>query len=74
MVDLLPCEDGHAQERSLLPALVETVQRGEVGVGDRNFCVTDCLVGIAERDADFIVREHEQIRFTPQEAMHAWPC
>jgi hypothetical protein len=24
-VDLVPCEDGHAQERSLLPALVETV-------------------------------------------------
>ena len=69
MVDLFPCEDGHAQERSLLPALVETVQRGEVWVGDRNFCVTDFLVGIARRGAYFIVREHEQVRFTPQEAM-----
>jgi IS4 transposase len=69
MVDLVPCADGHAQERSLLPALVETVQRGEVWVGDRNFCVTDFLVGIAERGAYFIVREHEQVRCTPQEAM-----
>lgn len=69
MVDLFPCEDGHAQERALLPAIVETVQRGEVWVGDRNFCVTDFLVGIAERGAYFIVREHEQVRFTPQEAM-----
>jgi IS4 transposase len=71
MVDLFPCEDGHAQERSLLPALVETVQSGEVWVGDRNFCVTDFLVGIAQRGAYFIVREHEQVRFTPQEAMRA---
>jgi hypothetical protein len=53
-----------------LPALVETVQRGEGWVGDRNFCVTDFRVGIAPRGAYFIVREHEQGRFTPQEAMH----
>lgn len=70
MVDLFPCEDGHAQERSLLPVIVQTVQRGEVWVGDRNFCVTDFLAGIAQRDAYFIIREHEQVRFTPQEAMH----
>lgn len=69
MVNLVPCEDGHTQERALLPALVETVQRGEVWIGDRNFCVTDFLVGIAARGAYFIVREHEQIRFTPHEAM-----
>jgi len=68
-VDLFPCEDGHAQERSLLPALVETLQRGEVGVGDRHFCVTDLLVGMAQRGAYFIVREHEHVRLTPQEAM-----
>jgi hypothetical protein len=71
MVELAPCEDGQAQERALLPALVETVQRGEVWIGDRNFCVTDFLVGIAVRGAYFMVREHEQIRFTPHEAMRA---
>lgn len=64
MVDLWPCEDGHAQERSLLPALVETIRQGQVWVGDRNFCVTDFLIGIAARGAYFIVREHEQVRFT----------
>src|SRR5512134_1552744 len=35
-VDLFPGEDGHAQERSLLPVIVETVQPGEVWVGDRH--------------------------------------
>lgn len=69
MVDLFPSEDGHAQERSLLPAVVETVQPGEVWIGDRNFCVIDFLAGLAARGACFIVREHEQVRFTPQEAM-----
>jgi hypothetical protein len=69
MVDLFPSEDGHAQERALLPAVVETVRRGEVWVRDRNFYVTDFLVGIAARGASFIIREHEQVRLTPQEAM-----
>ena len=54
MVDLFPGEDGHAQERSLLPAVVETVRRGQVWVGDRNFCVADFLVDIAARGAFFI--------------------
>jgi hypothetical protein len=31
MVDVFPCEDGHAQERSLLPAIVQTVQAGDLG-------------------------------------------
>ena len=69
MVDLFPSEDGHAQARALLPAVVETVQWSAVWVGDRNFCVTDFLVGIAARGASFIIREHEQLRFTPQKAM-----
>src|SRR5512143_425588 len=69
MVELFPCEDGHAQERSLLPIIVKTVKPGEVWIGDRNFCVTDWLVGLAERGASFIIREHEQVRVTPQEAM-----
>lgn len=70
MVDVFPCEDGHAQERSLLPAIVETVQAGEVWIGDRNFCVTDFLFGIAQRGACFIIREHSQLRFRPLEAQH----
>ena len=35
--DVIPCEDGHAQERSLLPQILETVQRGEVWIADRNY-------------------------------------
>src|SRR5713101_6687435 len=50
-VDVFPCEDGHAQERSLLPAVLETVQAGEVWIEDRNFCTTGFLFGIERRRA-----------------------
>ncbi|MGV2828751.1 hypothetical protein [Myxosarcina sp. GI1(2024)] len=38
--DIFPCEDGHAQERSLLPEVLEAVKAGELWIGDRNLCTT----------------------------------
>jgi IS4 transposase len=58
VADVIPCEDGHAQERSLLPQILETVQRGEVWIADRNFCTAKFLFGIMARRAHFIIREH----------------
>ena len=57
---LIGCEDGHAQERSLLPDALELVQAQEVWLGDRNFCTTNFLFGIAQRDAFFLIRQHGQ--------------
>ncbi len=57
-VDVLPCEDGHAQERSLLPELLKSVESKEVWVADRNFCTFDFLTGIVERKAYFVIRQH----------------
>src|SRR3954468_13441114 len=45
-IDVVPCEDGHAQERSLLDAILETVVDNDVWVADRNFCTTAFLFGI----------------------------
>lgn len=58
VTDVIPCEDGHAQERSLLPQILETVRRGEVWIADRNFCTAKFLFGIMDRHAHFIIREH----------------
>jgi Transposase DDE domain len=58
-VDVFPCEDGHAQERSLLPAVLETVQAGDVWIDDRNFCTLDFLFGIAVRHGCFVTRQHK---------------
>lgn len=62
-IDVLPCEDGHAQERSLLPELLETVEAGDLWIADRNFCTIAFLFGIAARNAKFIIRQHGNVPF-----------
>lgn len=57
--DVFPCEDGHAQERSLLNAILPTLESKDVLIMDRNFCVRDFLSGIADKDAYFICRQHQ---------------
>ena len=57
--DVFPCEDGHAQERSLLSAVLPSIERKDVLIMDRNFCVRDFLHGIAARDAYCICRQHQ---------------
>jgi IS4 transposase len=58
MTNIVPCEDGYAQERSLITALLELVQEGEVWIEDRNFCTTEFVFGVQERQAYFLVRQH----------------
>jgi len=59
-IDMFPCEDGHAQERSLLCEVLPTIEQGDVIVADRNFCTMDFLGGIADASAGFIIRQHKQ--------------
>jgi len=56
--ELVPCECGHAQERSLLPKLLERIRAETVIVADRNFCTTQFLFGLFRRSAYFIIRQH----------------
>ena len=58
VTDVFPCEDGHAQERSLLPEVLTTVQRRDLWIADRNFCTAGFLLGIKERMAFFVIRQH----------------
>lgn len=64
-----PCEDAYTQERALLPAVLGTVEAGDVVVADRNFCTTEFLSGLGERNAMGLIREHGQIRYRPLEAV-----
>lgn len=57
-VDAFPCEDAYVQERALLSRVLETVEAGDLWVGDRNFCTTDFLFGLARRRASFLIRQH----------------
>lgn len=56
--DVFPCEDGHAQERALLAAVLERVQAGEVVMADRNMCTVGFTCGLDDRWACFVIREH----------------
>lgn len=58
ITELVPCECGHAQERSLLAPLLERTTPGTVTIADRNFCTTLFLDGLAEREAHFVIRQH----------------
>lgn len=62
-VDVWPCEDGHAQERSLLDCLGVCVRAQDVYVMDRNFCVRSHLLSIAEQGGYFICRHHKQMPY-----------
>lgn len=62
-IDVIPCLDGHAQERSLLGEALEIVEKNDLWIGDRNFCTVDYLFGIAERKARFVIRQHGNLPF-----------
>jgi hypothetical protein len=57
-IDAICCEDAHAQERSLLAPVLETVAPRDVWVADRNFCTTAFLFGVAGRGGSFAIRRH----------------
>ena len=57
--EVFPCEDGHAQERSLLGEVLATVVARDLLIMDRNFCVRDFLHGISTRQAAFVGRQHQ---------------
>ena len=61
--DVLPCEDGHAQERSLLGRVLETVQVHDLWRQDRNCCPCAFLCEIDRRGACFITRQPEGLPF-----------
>lgn len=56
--DVVLCEDGHAQERSLLSQVLPLLARGDLLIADRNFGMLTFLFGIMARCARFIIREH----------------
>jgi len=62
-VDVFPCEDGHAQERSLLGDVLETVEKNDVWVADRNFCTCGFITEIANSGAFFIIRQHAGLAY-----------
>jgi IS4 transposase len=58
VVDVVPTEDAHVQERLLMPALLQQARPGELWLADCNFSTRAILGGWIAQGACFIVREH----------------
>ena len=56
--------DGHAQERSLLPAWLATVREHDLVIADRNFCTFETMSGLDQVGAGFIIRQHGTVKGT----------
>jgi hypothetical protein len=56
-IDVFACEDGHAQERSLLSRVLATVTCGDLRIADRNFCTLGFLFGLHWRGGAFVIRQ-----------------
>ena len=63
--DVIPCEDGHAQERSLLDQVGPIIQKRDLVIDDRNFCTLAFLFLIKSRKACFITRLHGRMPWKP---------
>ena len=63
VTNVIPCEDGHAQERSLLNSVLKTVEENDLIISDRNFCVRTFLGCIHDDHAYFICRHHQQVPY-----------
>ena len=61
VVDCVPCEDGHTQERAIVTELLDPVTPGIVWIADRNFCTCTMLFELALHDAFFVIRHHSQL-------------
>jgi Transposase DDE domain len=66
IADVFPCEDGHAQERSLLDRVLPTIRARDLILDDRNFCTLAFLAGLARRRAYFITRQHARMPWEPR--------
>lgn len=61
VTDIFLNQDGHAQERTMLPSILETVVAQQVWIADRNFCTRQFLFGIVRRGSDFVIRQHKSL-------------
>ena len=56
--EMIACEDGHAQERSLSEQILKLVAKNDLWLADRNFCTAKLVGGIAAANAFYVIRQH----------------
>jgi IS4 transposase len=58
VLDLIPCEDGHTQERAMMGPLLEAARPGDLWITDRNFSTRAIFRGFNKKGSAFLAREH----------------
>jgi IS4 transposase len=58
ITNVVPCEDGHAQERTLVEEVLNQVQPGDLWLADSNFCTSRFVFDVAGGGAHLLVRQH----------------
>lgn len=58
VVDMVPIEDAHAQERVGMPRVIERAEEGELWLADRNFSTASIMRSLVSKGACFVIREH----------------
>lgn len=64
-VDAVASEDAYTSERELVQPIVARARPKDLFVADRNFCTTKILFGVSDRNAFFVIRQHESLRWRP---------
>jgi hypothetical protein len=72
VTDVLPCEDGHAQERSLFGDVLKTVEAGDLWIEERHCCTREFLCQIDSREAFLVTREHQGLPCEIFSPLQAW--
>ena len=62
ITDVIPTEDGHAQERRVIDQVLSRVCEGDLWSADRHVCPLGLMCGMARRGAAFLVRQHGQLK------------
>jgi IS4 transposase len=60
--DVFLCQDGQAQERTMLQQVLGTVAAGDLWMADRNFCTLGFMGGMAAQGSAYILRQHGQLK------------
>jgi len=63
--NMITCEDGWAQERSMSDKIIALVCVSDLYIADRNFCTVKILHGIHNNGGVFLIREHRGLPWTP---------
>lgn len=64
--DFFAMEDAYRQERSGLDAVIETLERDELWIADRNFSTLKFFYAMAAKSSVFVIRQHQQLHGVEQ--------